>query len=177
MTTSSPDDERGGTGSRQAERAAVAEVLADGTLRIDLTDPPSREDLALPPGRTSIPLEADEGTVEVVVTTANDPVLAVPADTVFVSAPDGSSPPEEVVVLRRGLTDEELRDVVDTAVLELGVDPVAGDLALRDISGDLASDTSRVLDTQVASPATIQVEVGRTALEGRGSVYYHLSWS
>lgn len=173
---SSPDDRSSGTERRQAQRAAIAEVLSDGTLQVDLADPPSREDLALPPGRTSVPLEADEGTVEVVVTAGGDTVLTTPADTVVVSAPDGTSPPEGVVVLRRGLSPEELREVVDGAVADLGVDRAAADLALRDISGDLASDTSRVLDAEVAPPATLQVEVGRTALEGRGSVTYHVSW-
>jgi len=175
-TGPSPPDDQTPTGRRQAQRAAVAAVLADGRVEVDLADPPSRGDLALPPGRTSIPLEPDEGTVDVVVTSGDDAVLQTPADTVVVRAPDGTAPLEGIDISRRGLSLEELRGVVDAAVADLGVDRAAADLALRDVGGQLDSDASRVLDAEVPPPARLSVEIGRTALEGRASVSYLLQW-
>lgn len=177
-TTGDPtrDDRGSASERRQAQRAAVADVLADGTLRIDLADPPSREDLALPEGRTSIPLERDGGGLEVVVASGDETLITTPAETVVVRAPDGTAAPEGVVVVRRGLSPEQLRDVVDTAVADLGVDRAEADLALRDLAGDLELDTTRVLGADAAAPATLEVEVGRTALEGAGFVNYHLDW-
>ncbi|GAA2018644.1 hypothetical protein WDZ16_09360 [Pseudokineococcus marinus] len=171
-----PDERGSASERRQAQRAAVADLLADGTLVLDLDDPPARVDLALPEGRTSIPLERDGGGLEVLVTAGGQDLLRTPADTVVVSAADGTAPPGSVVVVRRGLTDDELRDVVDGAVADLGVDRARADLALRDVSGDLELDTTRVLATDVAPPASLEVEVGRTALEGEGFVNYHLDW-
>ncbi len=172
---STPDERGSASERRQAQRAAVAELLADGTLVLDLDDPPSRTDLALPDGRTSIPLEREGGGLEVLVAAGGQDLLRTPADTVVVTAADGTAPPGSVVVVRRGLTEGQLRAVVDGAVADLGVDPSQADLALRDVSGDLELDTTRVLATDVPS-ASLEVEVGRTALEGEGFVAYHLDW-
>ena len=169
MSTSSPS---------QDQRESAAEVL-EGGLDIDLAEPPTRADLAMPDGRRRYVLElAERESFDVTVRFTDGHVLRTPASTVDVTS-DGTHDPTSMVVRRTGLSPAELETTLRDAVTSLDADAGRVDayLAAAPSTTEGDSDLMRSIPTDVGPSETLSIEPIVTALEGRISIDYSISWS
>lgn len=170
MTTSSKRDEQ-----RQLREA----VLGDGSLEIDLSEPPSREDLALAEGDHSTVLQPDEAAPFMVTVRFSDSrTLTTSASSLGVTAADPESPPSRVIIRRDGMTVAELEEVLRESVGDFGADPARVVALIEGARGATNGqvDFRRSLPTALAGPERLDIQPIVTALEGRASVNYTVTW-
>lgn len=157
---------------------AVAAVLADGRVEIDLSDPPSRADLAVPDGRRTSFLERpDRSAYEVVVTFTDGTTLTTPAHVVGATT-DGESDPTGVTVLRHDLTLEELEAALRDAVAQLGVDEARVESYLRSARTAQERETTvkRALPAEGLAPERVEVQPIAHGFDQRYQLNYLVDW-
>lgn len=116
----------------EEQEAATAAFLASGVVAVDLSAPPTREELAVADGRGTVyHRNPDDSPFSVDVAMADGKVLRLTATLVAVTTRDGGEP-VEMLVARNDLTFAQLREVLDVAVTEWGVDETWARTAVSD---------------------------------------------
>ena len=168
-----------GNSERDQQRSAAERLLGDGSVSIDLADPPTREDLAVPEGRKTVFLERDDREpFDVTVTFRDGSVLTTPASVLGVHTDGPGTPPHGLTIRRDDMTLDDLQAALSSAVEGLGVDPGEVEQLMaeaRSTEGGQA-DLVRSVPTGVESPDRLTIEPVVTALEGRVSVNYLVEW-
>lgn len=167
------------SGKRDTQRQASEAVLGDGSLEIDLADPPSREDLAMGDGQEfSVLQREDEEPVQVTVRFSDGHSLATPAAVLGPTSESPDGPPTSLVIRRHDMTLDELESVLRDSVETFGTDPRRVSALVegaRSAEGG-QSDFKRSLPTELDGAERLEIQPIVTALEGRVSVNYTVSW-
>lgn len=153
-------------------------VLADGTVEIDLADPPTREDLAVPEGRRTFFLERpDKEPYEVVVTFTDGTTLRTPASVLGVTT-DGTGDPTALAVVRTDLTFEELEEALRGGVEQLGVDEARVEAYLRAAreAGTRRTTVKRALPSRYVAPELLELVPITHGFDGRQQIDYMIRW-
>ena len=168
-----------GNSEREAQRSAVREVVADGEVTLDLTDPPSRADLGMREGRASVVLEREGGEgFDVTVKFRDGTRLTVPAVTMGVYADDPGSDPTSVTVRRAGEGLPVIETALDQAVADLGVARADADAVLEQSARatDGPADVQRSLTTSVQPPDRLSLRTIAKAIREEYAVNYTVEW-
>lgn len=168
-----------GNSTRDAQREAAEAVVGDGSVTVDLTDPPSREELAVPEERTTVFLQRDgREPFDVTVRFRDGHELTTPAAVLGVETDGPGTAPKALTIRRDEMTLDDLRAALDSAVADLGVDRADADDALRraEQAGSGDKDLIVTLRTAVADPDRLELEPVVSAMEGRVSINYLVHW-
>jgi hypothetical protein len=168
-----------GNNERSAQRDAISEVLADGEVTLDLTDPPSRADLGMQDGRESVILEREGGEeFDVTVVFRDGTRLTIPAVTMGVYADDPGADPTSVTVRRAGEGLPVVETALDEAVSDLGVDRAEADAVVEQSARatDGQADVRRSLTTSVQPPDRLSLRTIAKAIREEYAVNYTVEW-
>lgn len=161
-----------------AQDDPAQQVLADGRVSIDLSDPPSRADLGVPEGRRTFFLEMPgKEPFEVDVTFSDGTTLTTPAHVLGVTT-DGTSDPTGVTVLRHDLTLEELEQALAESVTTFGVAQDRVESYLRSARTAVQRETTvqRALPATSISPESLEVQPIVHGFDQRQQLNYLISW-
>lgn len=168
-----------GNEDRESQRRAADEVVGDGSVTIDLTDPPSRSDLGVTEGRKTVMLQRDEREpFEVTVRFSDGHVLTTTAMVLGVHTDGGDTAPHSLTIRRDSMTLTDLEEALLAAQQDLGADPqrVADVLEDARTATSGSGDVIRALPTALDGDERLEIEPVVTADEGRVSVNYLVSW-
>ncbi|RYU14209.1 hypothetical protein [Nocardioides iriomotensis] len=168
-----------GNSDRQAQRDAIADVVGDGELTLDLSSPPSRDDLALAEGRRTVILEREGGQpYDLTVVFGDGTRLATSVEWISVTAPDAESDPTQLVARRAGDDLDGVRVALDEAVADLGVDAGEADRVYGDVAGagGGAADVQRSVTTSVSAPERLSIQPIGKANREEYVVNYTVEW-
>lgn len=143
-------------------RDAIAEVLEDGHVEIDLSDPPSRTELGLVGDADEVYLEnRDLSSFRVTVTFSDGHVLSADQVNVLGVRTDGSGEVDRLMVGVHELTLDDLGSRLRAAVTEYGV--AEADVRSFLSSAESAPELGRIVTatlpaSDIAPPETLEVE-------------------
>lgn len=159
---------------------AVAELLDDGHLEIDLTDPPTRAELAVPDGRKTFIIE-DEGKepFRVTVTFSDGHVLEADGASFVSVETDGASDPTRLVIGVLGLTLEEMTTLLRRDAEQFGIEEGRLNSFLRDAAAAEEGDPFTRSNFQakgIAAPEFLEVTGILDGTAADSQVNYIVEW-
>lgn len=167
-----------GNTDQDSRRSTAERVLGDG-LDMDLAHPPSRHALGMPEGqRTTVLQLSERRPFDVKIAFRDGHELDTRGVALVVTSTTSDGPPTSLTVRRDQLSQNDLGGVLDSAVRDLGAEPVRAE-AVRTQSARATSgqaDVIRTLPTGVAPPDRLEIESVVSASEGRVSVNYLVGW-
>ncbi|QCX26175.1 hypothetical protein [Nocardioides jishulii] len=166
--------------ARAAKDTAIAEVLADGHVEIDLADPPTREELGLVGDADDAYLEnKDLSSFRVTVTFSDGHVLSTDHVNVLGVRTAASGEVDRLLVGVHQLSLDDVAQRLETAVGDFGVDP--GDVRSFLSSAESAPDLGRIVTatlptTGIAAPETLEIEPTVNEDQQNNLINYRISF-